>query len=183
MVVGRNSNISINRNQISSQSTRQHACWKRIVSYLPFVVFFTSDARNPCRLRVFIAPAMFLENGRCWSGGIALFPALYVFSIQTLTFLRRRGVAARFWGQISLSSCVWALFSEFLRRRSLSDTFLSILGSNFALVVCLGLFFLAFLRRRSLSDTSRHFSSFLRSGRLPVSSNLCLQRPTPFFLA
>ena len=85
----------------------------------------------------------------------------------------------RFLDIISLSSCVWALFSEF--RRSLSNTFLSILGYNFALVVCLGAFFSAFLRRRSLSDTLRHFSSFLRSGRLPVSSNLCLQRPTPFF--
>ena len=128
-----------------------------------------------------------------WSGRIALFPALCVFWAQELTFLRRRGVAARFWGQISLSSCVWALFSEFLRRRSLSDTFLSILGSKFALVVCLGLFFLhscAGVAYPTLFDLFRHFCgaadylfhptcafSVRHHFSDTISSNLCLQRP------
>ena len=94
---------SSSRNQISSQSKRQHACWKRVVSYIPFVLLFTSNVRKT-------GGKTKTSRKRLSSGSVALFTAPCAVSTQQLSFLRRRGVAARFWGQISFSSCVRAPF-------------------------------------------------------------------------
>ena len=85
------------RSQVSSQSKRQHACWKRVVSYLAFVLLLCLKARDrafPIQIGRIICFAL---SSRCRA----------LFRHSKLHFLHRRGVAAGFWrSNFALVECL-----------------------------------------------------------------------------